>query len=157
MKQLNLSLLDTYEIVETWSNNEMDYLICDNCGMIIRHIAKVKNSHGKVFLIGMDCAKTLTGIKGDFSFEYEHETRFNNAKQCYSKLKKLLSMSESKGIISKLYISIRESDVYIDHSTEPFNADLRWGKHYDILTYEKYIKPIIAGIVNKMTTIYKGV
>ena len=54
--------VDNYQIVDTYSLGEDDYLVCDNCGKVIKNIAVVQNSKGKRYCVGMDCAETLSGI-----------------------------------------------------------------------------------------------
>lgn len=76
---------DKYEIVDTFSLSEGDYIVCDNCGKVIRNVAVVKDSHGNRYNVGLDCAETLSGIdEYDIIFWSDN---FNRAKSIRAKIR----------------------------------------------------------------------
>lgn len=77
---------DKYEIVETFSLSEGEYITCENCGKVIRNIAIVQDSKGKKFHVGLDCAETLSGID-EYDIAYWSEN-FNIAKTIRAKVNK---------------------------------------------------------------------
>lgn len=76
-----------YKIIDTWSTLDPE-TVCDNCGKAISNIAKIKSEDGKTYLVGMDCAATLSGITS-FDIEYWNNA-FKQAKAIRAKLRKFL-------------------------------------------------------------------
>lgn len=75
-----------YKIVETYSLAKEDYFTCENCGKVIHNIAVVKDSNGRMYHVGLDCAATLSGID-EFDIAY-WGNGFNIAKNIRAKLNK---------------------------------------------------------------------
>ena len=84
---------DKYRIVESFYS--VDYCTCDNCNKVLKNVAVIKNSKAETFYVGLDCAKTLSGIT-DFDI-YLHENNFECAKRIRSKVNKGL---KSGGVLS---------------------------------------------------------
>lgn len=77
--------VDNYEIIDTFSLSEGDYIVCDNCGKVIRNIAVVQDSKGRRYNVGLDCAETLSGIdEYDITFWSDN---FNRAKSIRAKIR----------------------------------------------------------------------
>lgn len=77
--------VEKYEIIETYSLSESDYIVCDNCGKVIRNIAVVQDSHGKRYNVGLDCAETLSGID-EYDIMYWSDN-FNRSKSIRAKIR----------------------------------------------------------------------
>ena len=68
--QGNMPLDRKYTLVKTeyngkYSESDLTAICwqCENCGKGISNIATVKDDNGKTWLIGLDCAATMTGIE----------------------------------------------------------------------------------------------
>lgn len=99
---------DKYEIVDTFSLGEDDYITCDNCGKAIRNIAIVKNSKGNKFSVGMDCAETLSGITQE-DIDYWNDS-FVRAKSIRAKIRKYTK----KGAIIRVQNMMGKNSIYVD-------------------------------------------
>lgn len=81
--QRNLPITQAYKMISSRYESILDGfgVCCDNCGRPISNIATVEGqTDGRQYQIGMDCAETLTGIKGDWDFQYLHKANFSRAK-----------------------------------------------------------------------------
>lgn len=93
-------------------------------------------------MIGLDCAGTLTGIKGDFTFEYMHKARFSEAKQARALLLKRIKEGYS--------------DLTFSEPTEKFNKGgwhvtkkgSGYWRYYEAETWAKYVLPMIKDLAN---------
>lgn len=99
---------DKYEIIDTFSLGDDDYITCDNCGKAIRNIAIVKNSKGNKFSVGMDCAETLSGITQE-DINYWNDS-FVRAKSIRAKIQKY----KKKDAIIRVQNTMGERYIYID-------------------------------------------
>ena len=77
---------DHYKLVDSYSLSPDDYIICENCGKVIRNIGIVEDSKGKRFCVGLDCAATLSGID-EYDIEY-YNNGFNIAKAIRAKIRR---------------------------------------------------------------------
>jgi len=70
---------------------------CENCNKPLANVAIIENSDKKQFIVGMDCASTLSGIKNSDSFE-RAENNFKEAKAIRAKVNKYLKQFENAEI-----------------------------------------------------------
>ncbi len=83
VKRYNLDLNDNYEIVDSYHTGGLDNACtCDNCNKPISNVAVIKNSKNTIFNVGLDCAETLSNLKGLFNVQME----FKNFKALRSKI-----------------------------------------------------------------------
>jgi hypothetical protein len=148
--QRNLDITKTYTIEGSYYVGLENGTCCDNCGRLIANVAEIRcNETNKRYTVGMDCAETLSGIKGNFDFNYIHKVRFDQARQARTKVKKMLDKIKEKGLTA-----IVKMDSHTDSKTgekyggydigcEPFNPNYRTWHYYDIEVWEKYIYPMI--------------
>lgn len=99
---------DNYRIVDTYSLGEDDYLVCDNCGKVIKNIAVVQNSKGNRYCVGMDCAETLSGITED-DIDYWNSD-FERAKSIRAKVRKYTK----KGATIRVQNMMGTNSIYVD-------------------------------------------
>jgi hypothetical protein len=150
MRQYNLSITNTYQILDSYYTGEGNGTICQNCGRYITNVAIIKSSKGVSYCVGMDCAETLSGISNDFTFEYVHKANFNTAKQIYSALKRLIKKANEKGIsYSILYKKDhcrKDGDIVggAEFHTVPFDVYLQWWKYVPAEVFNKYVFPMIS-------------
>jgi hypothetical protein len=140
--QRNLSLLTTYTITGSFYAGMEDGTCCENCGKLIANIAKVQNKEGENFLVGMDCAETLSGIKDSFEFNYTHKVNFNQAKQVRAKVLKFKKDSSENTVTvwkNKDGDSVISYNRYVNGN---FNG--RGWNTYKKDVYENYILPMIV-------------
>ena len=101
----SLPIDTTYEIVDLSYNSVEDGgAICENCGRLISNIATVKSEKYRTFTVGMDCAKTLIGIKDSLEL-MQAESAFNTAKNARASITKLMKAANEKGV--KLIVSAK--------------------------------------------------
>jgi len=80
----NLPINESYNLIDSYYSSMDNGCSCENCNKIIANIAVIKNSDGKVFNVGLDCAETLTNLKGLQSAL----ANFNEAKALRAKVNK---------------------------------------------------------------------
>lgn len=154
--QRNLPIDTTYSIVESFYKSLEDGGdICNNCGKLISNVAIIKDAKGVAYHVGLDCASTLSGIKEDFSFEYIHKSRFNQAKQARATLQKMLKKAKEKNIdlIIKAKTFTDANNFYkeigsgmMSTDCEPFNVNYRMWKQFPSDTWTKYVLPMIKDL-----------
>lgn len=140
-----LSILTTYKIISTFylSIEDGGGSMCENCGRLITNIATIQDASGKQFSVGMDCAGTLSGIKGDFDFEYVQKARFSTAKQARALILKRLN----EGYGELKLIAPKEG-------RDKGGWDMRkngagcW-RYYDAETWNNYVFPMIKNLVTE--------
>lgn len=153
MKQYNLPITTTYTIISShYVSIEDGGGCCENCGRIISNIATIESKEGKQYTVGLDCAGTLSGIKGDFDFEYIHKANFNTAKQARAKLNKAIK----EGIVKNLTFTTYETNdnYYKEVGAGKWEFErLRSGKfdgyawqQYPAAVWQKYILPMIKDL-----------
>lgn len=129
--------IDIYEIVDTFSLGEDDYSVCDNCGKVIKNIAVVKNSKGKLFNVGMDCAETLSGITEDDIFFWNSD--FKQAKGIRARINKY----KKQGAIIKVqntYYDVEHIEVMILKTEDPeVLGDYYWRQDISEEYLKKYL------------------
>lgn len=80
---------DTYKYISSTYISLVDGgCTCDNCGKLIANLVTVENGSGKRFVIGSDCAETLTSLKNDFNWTLQGKYAFDEGKQLRAKLLK---------------------------------------------------------------------
>ena len=77
MIQRQLPIDKTYSIISSRYDPE-GMICCDNCNRHITNVATIKDSDGKIFNVGMDCADTLSGLSDNMEF-YVHKSVFKDA------------------------------------------------------------------------------
>lgn len=157
--QRNLSILQEYEIVDSWHTDEPGNC-CNNCGKPISNIAQIKGlKDNSFYYVGMDCAGTLSGIKDSFDYEYVHKTNFRLASQIRSKAKKHFkrcldwNKEQNKNEVSELNISIYETEKKVVIRYDSTNISRLSGgwNTYDLEVYKKYIEKSIKDLITKTT------
>ena len=113
---------DKYKIVESFYSP--DYCTCDNCNKVLKNVAVIQNSKLETFNVGLDCAKTLSGIT-EIDIE-NHENMFECAKRIRSKVNKAI---KSGGVLSvqNSYWSndIEISVTKVEHANDPIDCYMR--------------------------------
>ena len=149
--QRSLPLEVEYKLIETFYSSIEDGggCTCENCGAAIANIAIVESKYGK-FYVGMDCCKTLTGIKDSLDL-MQHEYKFQQAKQARATIQKMIKKGAN---IVEVKTFDNTSNFYKEigsgkwsTSTEPFNAHLNNWKQYPAETWQKYVLPMIQSLV----------
>ncbi len=67
MRRYNLPLNDNYDLIDSYYTGSIEEgggTACANCGRMITNVAEIKTSKGEILCVGMDCAETLTNLKG---------------------------------------------------------------------------------------------
>jgi len=90
VNQFKLSHAHTYDIIDYnyLSLFEGGGCPCDNCGKLITNMVTVACGDGKKYVIGTDCAKTLSGLNKDLL--KQTETHIGAIKRFYKKLSDLV-------------------------------------------------------------------
>lgn len=165
--QRALPLSDKYEIVETYYNSnskelgETDYCQCENCGKLIANIAVVRNlTTGAKYSIGMDCAKTLTGVRDTYSV-IQHENCFNQAKQARAKFLKHIKKCKEANV-AYTFKAEHHTDTKnfykeigggcLSLRTEPFNPRLGYWEQYHSAFWAKYVLPMVKDLLTVQPT-----
>ncbi|PXV62347.1 hypothetical protein CLV62_12035 [Dysgonomonas alginatilytica] len=94
----NLPINDTYRFIRSYYNGgiyEGNGECCENCNKPLANIAIIENSSQKQFIVGMDCASTLSGIKNSDAYEIA-ESNFKEAKAVRAKINKHLKNEGAK-------------------------------------------------------------
>ena len=71
---------------------------CENCGKLIANLVTVENESGKRFVIGSDCADTLTSLKSDVKWVLTGQYAFNEGRQLRAKIQKNLKENKISGV-----------------------------------------------------------
>jgi hypothetical protein len=89
--QRNLSLSETYTFVSATYIPLFDGIgcTCDNCGKLISNIVTIKDSTGKTYTVGSDCAETLQSLQSDFNY-FQNKDCFNEGKQLRAKIQRYI-------------------------------------------------------------------
>lgn len=129
----NLALNENYTIVDSFYTGGIDNpCTCDNCGRLITNVAKIKDSKGSIFDVGLDCASTLSNIYGLYSVEAD----FAEMKAIRAKVnKELKSNSLEFSIYSTGELKIANQDRVILYK--------------DIEFCQKYLKDYLEKVTNK--------
>ncbi len=86
-RQYNLRHDTQYSILSSWYAELESGNTCDNCGKNISNCVEIENLDKKRFVVGMDCASTLSGIKDSLVLSFT-EASFQQAKSARAKLLK---------------------------------------------------------------------
>lgn len=103
--QRALPLNDTYKIHSFKYVSLIDGqgTCCDNCGKLISNMVTLENQNGQQFIVGNDCANTLTK---DVKMFFEVEPAFNEGKSLRAKILKYLKNKT----IAKVYIYVSKDN-----------------------------------------------
>lgn len=155
--QRNLPLDTEYTLIDSWySSLEENPQTCQNCGAVICSIAQVKSKDG-TFIVGMDCAGTLTGLKDSFAFEYEHKARFAQAKQARVTILKAIKDGARNIQVrtfdnaNNFYKEIGAGVWELERVREDGSFNGRNWKQYRAETWSKYVLPMIQNLVTTQT------
>lgn len=147
--QRNLSITTTYTIVGSYySSIEETGTCCENCGKPIANIAEVESVEGRKYLVGMDCAATLSGIKGDFDFEFVHKANFTTAKSERAKILKYIKEGKVKNFNTRTYTDA--NNFYKEVGAGVWEFDFVSGgsnwKQFPKDVWQNYVLPMIKDI-----------
>jgi len=132
IRRYNLPLNDDYEIIDSYYTGgiENNATTCDNCGKLITNIAEIKNSKGQVFDVGLDCAETLSNLKGLYNVKMD----FQELKSIQAKIRKY--EKENKKLDYKIYSN---GNFFIEHDhMTVVNKDIDFSKKY----LKKYLEKV---------------
>lgn len=157
MRQLNLSITQKYTLIESYYLSIENGCTCDNCGKIITNVAKVQGNDSKFYFVGLDCASTLTGIKGDFDFVYIHKANFNQAKQARAKVLKVIKDIKASGKNHKVeLITFADDNNYFKQigsgkynvglAGDEFNPRFNYWKQFNSEVWSKYVLPMLTDL-----------
>ncbi len=95
----NLPINTTYKITDAYYTGGImeNPQICDNCGKLIANVAVIESAEGKEARVGMDCAKTLSGIGNSLEF-MSTENNFKEAVAIRNKVNK--NLKDKAGILN---------------------------------------------------------
>ncbi len=83
---------------------------CENCGKLIANMITVKDEDGKQYVIGQDCAKTLTSLQKDVNYILSGNAGFEEGKRIRAKFQNHIK----KGSISGAYFwTAKDGNFYI--------------------------------------------
>jgi hypothetical protein len=113
---------DKYRIVESFYS--ADYCTCDNCNKVLRNVAVIQNSKAETFHVGLDCAKTLSGItEMDI---YRHENMFESAKRIRAKVNKAIKLGGTLTVQNSYWSNdIEISVTKVEHATASIDYYVR--------------------------------
>lgn len=120
----NLALNENYELIDSYYTGAMTDgggTICSNCGRMIANVATIKNSNGDVYDVGMDCAETLTNLKGLYSASME----FSEMKAIRAKVNK--ATKQGSNIEYNIY---SDGTLRISANTFTIYKDVEFSKKY---------------------------
>ena len=113
---------DKYRIIESFYSP--DYCTCDNCNKVLRNVAVIQNSKAETFHVGLDCAKTLSGIT-DFDID-SHENNFECAKRIRSKVNKAIKLGGTLTVHNSYWSNdIEISVTKVEHAGAPIDYYVR--------------------------------
>ena len=113
---------DKYRIVESFYSQ--DYCTCDNCNKVLKNVAVIQNSKSETFYVGLDCAKTLSGITG-LDIE-NHENSFECAKRIRSKVNKAIKLGGILSVQNSYWSNdIEISVTKVEHADAPIDYYVR--------------------------------
>ncbi len=146
--QRSLPITTTYKIVGSYYKSIEDGGgCCENCSKIISNIAEIENAEGNKYSVGMDCAATLSGIKGEFDFEYTHKANFTTAKGARAGLLKAQKEGH-KNLTFKTYDD--ENNFYKQIGSGSWEYEHKKGgrnwKQYPADVWGSYVLPMIKDI-----------
>lgn len=151
IKQYNLPITTTYKLISSYySSIEESGTCCENCGRLIANIAVIESKEGNKHVVGMDCAATLSGIKGDFNFEYIHKANFNTAKQARTLLLKHIKEGKVKSLEFKTFTDDKNFYKEIGAGKWEFeylSGGYNW-KQYPANVWINYVLPMIKDLKN---------
>lgn len=98
---------------------------CDNCGKLIANMVTVMDEAGKKFVVGSDCAETLTTVNDPFEWKGLVSNPFSEGKRIRSKIAKHIKAGNITGVELKSFKSLKTGleVTYIQYLTvRPSNA-----------------------------------
>jgi hypothetical protein len=150
--QRNLPIDTSYKLIESYySSIEESGCSCDNCGRLISNIAVVQDTkRGVQYNVGMDCAGTLTGIKGDFNYEWLHKIYFNEAKSARAAVMKMIKRGATE-VTAKTFAAgegfYKEEGAGMWSTNGDDVRQHRNWKQYPASSWLKYVYPMIKDIL----------
>jgi len=151
----NLPLNTTYKIIDSFYTGGLfeNPHICENCGKPIANVGVVENEKGEHFEVGMDCAKTLSGIDDDLKFT-DAEDDFKKANQIRQKINKA---KKNESLNLKVEITSFKGNVVIEAINKKNNR-----YEFQIASepqdfIEKYMPDVLKMVSNKEKIGYKPI
>jgi len=149
----NLPLNTTYKIIDSFYTGGLSENphFCENCGKPIANVGIVENEKGEHFEVGMDCAKTLSGIDDDLKFS-DAEDDFKKANQIRQKINKA---KKNDSLKINAEITYFEGDVVIEvvnKNNDRYEYRIA-SEPQDFI--EKYMPDVLKMISNKEKLGYK--
>lgn len=152
-----LPINTTYKILSSYylSIEEGGGRCCENCGRLITNIAEIESKEGNKYLVGMDCAGTLSGISGNFDFEYIHKANFAAAKAARAAIVKAIKQGKVKNLTASS--SINTGNFYKEIGAgmweyEFISGGYNW-KQYPREVWQNYVFPMIKDLIITPTVI----
>lgn len=155
--QRNLPVTQRYKIIGSYYRSIEDGggHACENCGRLITNVAEVEGQvDRKIYSVGMDCAETLAGIKGDFDFEYIHKANFQQAKGARAYIMRAQKKAKELGLNLTVTVSTyppgsgfysATGGILIHLESDKMHVLGGW-KQYPLDIGEKYIFPMIGDL-----------
>ena len=113
---------DKYSIIDSFYND--DYCTCDNCNKALKNVAVIQNAKGAKFYVGLDCAKTLSGIT-ELDID-SHENNFECAKRIRSKVNKAIKLGGTLTVQNSYWSNdIEISVTKVEHADAPIDYYVR--------------------------------
>jgi hypothetical protein len=154
--QRNLPITQKYVLIGSFYSPMENGCSCNNCGRLISSVAEVRGTNDNTrYIVGMDCAETLSGIKDDyFNWEYNHKANFNTAKQIRTALLKWTKKAKSIGDKYEVTASTfpNKHGVMmggIDYCPENISKAGRYWRYEPLEIWDKYIKPMITDLITE--------
>lgn len=126
----NLPVNTSYTLINSWTEDEGEYLQCQNCGRVIKNICQVKSAEGNLYIVGTECMDRLTGILPSEIAEVKRKLRIEKT------IKKRISQAENP------HAYIWKNTVWIYPNTEEDMRELiaKCGIQVYREKFAKYIK-----------------
>lgn len=114
----NLPINDVYSIQDSFYTGTENGTCCDNCGKYITNVAVIANTENKLFNVGLDCAETLSSLKGLDRVIAD----FKESKAVRAKVNKAIKSGKEIGFEATQYGQIKVS--FDGISVDWLNTDL---------------------------------
>lgn len=142
--QRNLSLADRYKFVSAaYKSLEDGGWVCENCGKLISNLVTVKNQNDKKFIIGTDCADTLTNLEKDWDY-LQGINSFAEGKRIRAKINNHFKKNNIEGVY--IYTSKDGKEQFAVYEIR------RGGTAMEKLLYPDITIPYIKDLLNETIT-----
>lgn len=111
---------------------------CENCGKLISNLVTLENQRGEKFVVGSDCAETLTIDK--LLMTYEVQPAFQEGKRIRAKIMKHLKNNKIEK--ASIYTS-KEGDHYVEYHI------VKGGTLMEKIIHPRVTLPYIEDIISK--------